>query len=113
MTRRTRLILLGALIAGALALALIRPVAAHDWYENACCSDKDCAPIDAAAVGEDAAGTTVTFAGGQHPQLPAGMPARTWRVTESQKRPSRDGRYHACIAPGGARLICLYVPLSS
>jgi len=59
--------------------------AAHGWYSPYCCSGKDCAPAKI-SVNPDGSITAT-----------------------NQFRPSKDGRWHACIHPTlGPR--CLYVP---
>jgi hypothetical protein len=71
------------------------------WYPHDCCHDKDCQPV-----------TTVR-------QTPEGlwmtMPDGTTVLVdvEEPRRPSRDMRWHICLAPGAHRDVvvqCLFEP---
>lgn len=69
---------------------------AHSWYEDDCCHDKDCRPVEAAEVKCDNKGCWFRgiFTKHQHIRL------------------SQDTGYHACFKENewGLMLICLYVP---
>ena len=104
-----------ALLVG-LALAASTTIAgAHSWYEAACCSGQDCAPIPVDAVGFDANGDyLVTIQAGAHPLVKS---TQTWVWPRSQARVSQDGSWHGCVslaknAAGQQRLLCLYAPMS-
>jgi hypothetical protein len=84
------------------AVAIVPPVAAHEWYPPECCHDLDCAPVERAEPLADGAwqltskvGTTV---------VPASFP----------RRESPDDRMHVCMARfshlDGMRPVCLFVP---
>ncbi len=92
-----------------LAALLAGPVAAHDWYDGDCCSGHDCAPVSPSAVVVTRDGYAVTLNPGDHPLV-----TRTIRATvpfaSPDARPSQDGNWHACVHPGRAALLCLYVP---
>lgn len=92
------------MLAAALAVGFATPVAGHDWYPRACCSDFDCAPVEGAA-------------------LPVATP-EGWRIRASgevipygdsrirQTPPEAEG-FHRCSVGGRpeARTLCLFVPL--
>lgn len=87
-----------------LALLLSAPAHAHDWYEPACCSDTDCAPIPDTAVREGPNGYEVTLQPGQHPMVKAPL---SYVVPYDKAKQSPDGKYHACITATGYRP-CFY-----
>ena len=87
------------------------PAKAHSWYEADCCSLRDCAPLDAAAVVESPLGFVVTVRPGTHPMWPASKTeslVTVYPYRSSKVRPSRDDQWHVCISSAGAPL-CLYV----
>lgn len=84
-------------------LMLALPVLlAHSWYEPACCSGQDCAPLtrESTVVPGNAGGYQVTVKPG----------AGTVFFPQEKVRPSQDGLYHACISLSAGTPICLYVP---
>ena len=100
----------------ALALSASAPCAhAHSWYDAACCSGRDCAPISVDAVGFDSNGDyVVTIEAGTHPLVEQ---TQTWVWPRTDARMSRDGSWHGCVsllkdAAGHQRLLCLYAPMS-
>jgi hypothetical protein len=91
-------LILGALVlAGAAILIgwtqMMERARAHGWYELACCSGSDCAPVEDGVVVEKSDGIHVQGWGVIHP----GDPRLRW---------SRDDRDHICARPG--KLICIY-----
>lgn len=76
-----------------LLIPLAGAAQAHDWYDNTCCSDKDCRPIEDNEVKESPQGwlTPMGWVG----------------YGDRRVKDSRDGRYHICATQ---RLICFYVP---
>lgn len=82
------------------AFAMVREVRAHSFYEPACCSDDDCAPLPDGAVKITADGYVWNGT-----LFPFGSP---------KLRVSPDGEYHGCeywIARAGKwNRPCLYVP---
>jgi hypothetical protein len=70
------LALIVAVLIASIGLAL-----AHSWYPLSCCSERDCAPVEAHAVEEVRGG---------------------WRLEDgtfipyARARPSPDGRFHVC-----------------
>lgn len=84
-------------------LLLTTSAVAHEapsgWkYDHDCCHDRDCAPVENLTYLND--GT---------------MLARTkhgeGKVTsQTQRRPSGDTEYHACIMPSTNHVICFYAP---
>jgi hypothetical protein len=91
---RSALIIGGTLAAIALLVALFVGAAlSHEWYEPACCSGNDCAPVDD--------GTVVEKSDGVHVQ--------GWGVlnrSDPRVRWSRDDRDHVCAIAG--KLYCVY-----
>lgn len=71
-------------------LALTFTVRAHSWYDQACCHDRDCAPIPEPRK---------VKGGYMHGQF--FFPTKLLRY-------SKDGRWHACIM--GQTPLCLYAP---
>jgi hypothetical protein len=83
------------------ATTMATAAAAHDWYPWDCCSGLDCAPVDAAEVLPGAALRVRTRHG------------ETVIPPDFVRRPSLDGRMHACMRPaeqGHPVPICLFVP---
>lgn len=101
------------LLSALFILAMGGQVAAHDWYDPTCCSDKDCAPIPSSAVKITKNGYEVTLMLGQHPMVRT----RLFQVipfADEDVMPSQDEHYHACVMPGSPsagmpRIICFYV----
>jgi hypothetical protein len=99
------IVLIGGCLAALLVIAIAAilmgfmaaPAKAHEWYDYACCSDKDCRPIDPASVTynarrhvflwqSDLSGRTYTIPAGD--RSPVDMQPKT--------RTSKDGQYHGC-----------------
>lgn len=105
--------IVASLIAATIALILIAvgilvdPARAHEWYPPACCSDRDCAPVDPAFVEEVAGGYRFRIPAGRHPMLPAGGPGFDVTVPHRDIRPAPDGRFHICISPS-RQLLCTF-----
>ncbi len=70
--------------------------AAHSWYDAACCSDRDCAPVPDEAVIEHPGGFEIRATG----EL----------VSRHNAKFGRDDRYHICRSPVSNALLCLYIP---
>lgn len=98
-------------VAGLAVLALVLLVVlavwalSHEWYDAACCNDRDCAPVPFSSVTEGHGGWTVTLEEGDHPLVHSHI-QRT--IPYESARDSQDDRFHACTLGGG--IICLYVP---
>lgn len=70
--------------------------AAHSWYDNACCNERDCHPYEGKVVeGPDA---YVLEDGTRIP------------VNDPKVRQGLDDQFHICIGASGA-LLCFYRPL--
>lgn len=71
-----------------------------DWYDPACCSQRDCTPVLDSNIEFlfDATGTAVAR------YIPTGntFPKPQWRL-------SQDERYHVCISLHDDRSLCFYV----
>lgn len=79
-----------ALAALVLLCLSCQPAAAHDapsgWhYPQECCSDRDCAPLDASRVREVPRGYLIDG---------------EFTVLHAATKDSPDGEYHACFVPG-------------
>lgn len=93
-------------------------VFAHSWYDPACCSDRDCAPVHHSRITLTDAGVRVQLDPGDHPfvysSLDVVIPYDDPRVRNSQ-----DVDHHACVAPALAdpsaetvtepRVLCVYI----
>lgn len=79
-------------------------------YPFECCSEADCARIDAAAVRETPSGFVVTIAPGRHPMWPTErrQPA-VLDIPYGKARLSPDGFFHLCMNDAG-ELLCFYSP---
>jgi hypothetical protein len=79
-------------------VALAASAFGHGWYEYACCSDKDCRPVEDGYVVERVDGIHVKNWGVLHP-------------SDSRLRMSRDDKDHVCeqIKPGNSKLMCVYL----
>lgn len=91
-----------------LLLCLAGPAAAHSWYDAACCSTTDCAPIPTRAVTAAQEGWVVMLQGSDHPQID-GPVVFTVPYGSRRERKSQDMNFHACLRRTG-KPICLYVP---
>lgn len=106
--RRLRRIAIGLFIlTGLVGLLLVRGTMrahAHDWYDPACCSNRDCEPITDTAVTIESGGYHVRYVGslGFHVDV---------LVPFNQAKPSRDENYHGCASTD--RFLCLYAPAST
>jgi hypothetical protein len=80
---------------------------AHEWFPVECCSDRDCARINAGAVRVVPGGYQVTVLPGTHPMVPAGTEARSYTIPFKDAKPSQDAFFNICMAPDG-RLLCFF-----
>lgn len=97
------------MIVGLLVMLLWpRPAAAHAWYDNFCCSDKDCVAVVPSAVTAKQDGWHVVLGPGQHPMVTEPL-AHVYRYDSARVLPSRDQDFHVCVNSWG-RVLCLYVP---
>ena len=79
---------------------------AHDWYDPACCSNRDCAPAEKVIILEDGRMQITTTHG------------TTIIPNEMIRRESKDHQVHACMRSmtmyGGGKNnmlpICVYMP---
>jgi hypothetical protein len=105
--------LLCALAAAGLALMLMfTPAWAHGPWPAVCCSDRDCAEIDAKMVREDGDTVHFTVPPGAHPMWPAdGRGVFRGSIPRASLRPAVTGEWGLCISPTGA-LLCAFPPMS-
>jgi len=73
---------------------LVGPVFAHDWYEPACCSNKDCAPISDDEVTEMNGGFF--------------LKTRNEFVAFKDTRQGKDDQFHLCVNQYNGTRICFY-----
>lgn len=69
----------------------------HEWFDRACCSDRDCKPIDETSIQETPAGYLVKQSG------------ETIPYADKRIKFSPDGRFYRCAAVP-SHTICLYTP---
>ena len=83
---------------------------AHSWYDPACCSGKDCAPIPSHTVTVTPDGYHVRLEPGDHPLVTSVVDVV---VPFEAVMPSQDEHYHACVSMGSPSadpsVLCLYV----
>lgn len=84
------------LLASVLALAVVNHACGHSFYDPACCSDRDCAPLAPLRVSAAPGGYLID---GVH------------FVAEKDARPSPDKDYHGCFpVPTPWQLRCFWAP---
>lgn len=88
----------------AVLMLIASPVAAHEWYESACCHSRDCAPIPFSDVQITPEGYLIKPTG---ELIPFGQERKT--------PPEGGGRFHRCVYSDGSTRkeggkFCLYVP---
>jgi hypothetical protein len=77
-------------------LLSVQGASSHSFYSQACCDDRDCAPIS--DVRWTAAGWFVAATG------------ETIATGDARIKASPDVQFHACIPSYQKRVRCLYVP---
>ncbi|WP_273280915.1 hypothetical protein [Pseudooceanicola atlanticus] len=97
-----------ALAVGA-GLFLATQVAAHSWYDPACCSGRDCAEIPVQKVHADPGGWRVTLMPGDHPMVDRPV-EYFFKWGERRIRKSEDGAFHICLSKSLNHAYCLYQP---
>lgn len=86
---------------------------AHSWYDPACCSGRDCAPIPFHTVQIVPEGFKVTLTHADHPLVPAGETVEQI-IPDDAVKTSLDGQYHACVISyedfaGGSNGLTIYI----
>lgn len=78
-------------------LLLSSAASAHEWYEQSCCSDSDCAPVSDGIVEDGKEGVIVKNFG-------------ILSYTDPRLRWSRDNQDHLCVSKTiwGSKLLCVY-----
>jgi len=79
------------------ALVISTPAIAHSWYDEECCSDKDCKLINC---------NEITFDGYYHIY-------RRYKFGPLQIKSSQDKDCHACYNTNSNTGYCLYLPGTS
>lgn len=74
---------------------MVADVWGHSWYPRECCSDKDCAPIDASRVRLTNSGYMID---------------EKFHVEFKGAKLSPDEHYHACFPGRGLQLGCFWAP---
>jgi hypothetical protein len=78
------------------AVVLADPALSHSWYEPACCSGVDCAPVQDGLIEDRADGVHVRGYG-------------TLSYTDARLRWSQDDRDHMCVTQDAShKLLCVY-----
>jgi hypothetical protein len=89
-------------VLAAAVMLLNGDAAAHSWYDESCCHDRDCHPIPCEQIEKLGDGWVWRDMATKHPY---------W-FPHDRLKASRDNACHVCVSPktvpGG---ICLYVPL--
>jgi hypothetical protein len=104
--RRIANVLLKITVLLLMLAALRAPTVAHEWYDRACCSERDCYEISPNEVEALENGDWRVKATGDVFSGPHGR-------SMSKVRFSPDGQFHRCSWNGDRAMpsICLYVPL--
>lgn len=74
-------------------------VNAVDWYDKACCDNRDCKPVDGKPEPEAV--------------IHGDKPAYRYRglvFTQDKFKRSQDERFHVCIQPHMGIPLCIYLP---
>ena len=82
-----------------IALMTAPKARAHSWYPSHCCSERDCAPLEASRVWALNNGGYVIDG--------------KFHVAADKALDSPDGTYHACFAFNGTMLNCFFAPRRS
>lgn len=101
-----QLLALGLLVAALLASM----ASAHGWYDPACCSDQDCAPVANVTVTVTAEGYLLQLGPGDHPLVGDRFIEKLFPFDDPRVRQSQDEYYHACVAAQTDWVYCIYVP---
>ena len=94
-------------------MAMSGAASAHDWYDQSCCSDKDCTPVEKIEYKKD----RVIF----HTKMFSPITIKTHQWSSIRTKPSMDSNYHVCafqFAEGGEKgnyvanhiVRCVYIP---
>ena len=89
--------------------AVSTPVTAHEWYDAACCSGFDCAPVAVETVQSVPGGYLLTIEPGQHPLVFQRIEEFVSYDDADRFRASQDDQWHVCIFPAG-KVRCVYQP---
>lgn len=106
MNRTTVAVTVGCLITVSTLVAITTRARAHDWYAPECCSGKDCAPIAAKFVTEEADGYHVRLPPGSHPMLRT--KGYDGVIPYSSVKDSQDGAFHICLSDEGVYRFCFF-----
>ena len=87
MNRITR-ICASAALAVLLLISAHSSIRAHSWYDQSCCSDRDCHPVNSDDL--------VEVENGCWKYLPTGA-----RFCGNQVKPSQDKHWHVCVSNTG------------
>jgi hypothetical protein len=93
-------------------LVLVRPSAAHDWYERfPCCSGIDCRKLNIGEVTVTPEGYVVKEAGAKQSRLIKFSDKKIRQIT-ADAPPEAHSYFHICTAGGmlDGGLLCFYVP---
>ena len=97
-------------------IAIPKLVFAHNWYDPACCSTQDCAPIDPSHVTITPEGYRINLRPGDHPMVESETSLVVPYDSPKIRIQMYDTEYHPCIRfsdwSGSHSVICLYIPYS-
>lgn len=87
-----------AIVLAVLAVAFIgsQQARGHSWYEPACCSGDDCAPLPIDSIEEQTDGYLLKSTG----EL----------IERAKAKHGRDEDYHLCRSKHTGTIYCLYLP---
>lgn len=80
------------------------PSGSSHFYDNSCCSKRDCEPVEPGAIRQTATGYYVRYMTSRGHLAEGFLP-----YGASGIKPSRDAQEHAC-APMD-KVICIYIPM--
>ena len=80
------------------------PSGTDHFYDNACCSTRDCEPVEPGAIRQTPEGYAIRYMTSRGHVAEGFLP-----YGASGIRPSRDAQEHAC-APFD-KVICIYIPM--
>jgi hypothetical protein len=78
-----------------LGLLGVKVAMAHSWYDAACCSEKDCAPIPDSDVADLGAGGFYIHSRKEH-------------IALKDTRQGKDENYHLCVNQATNARLCFY-----
>ena len=100
---------LAVLLALMVLLAATMPSAAHSWYDQKCCSGRDCSPVPDDAIKAESGGYRLHLGPGDHPLIGNRTIDVLIPYGDTRIHVSQDDRQHACIGSASDTVFCIYV----